>query len=256
MQETLFEAYRKIDLLDDPRAMYGWLLRIAHNRCIDFVRKRAARQGAETDFVEDIVLPVEPAGRGTDRAIGRLVIHLPPKERACVLLREVFDYSLEEIADLVDSTVGGVKAALNRGRTKLAALPLAPDRVVERDRDPELMKLLSRYVALFNRRDWEGVRALTSADAQLRVSDCFKGRLADSPYFMEYERDQAIWKMVIGEMDGETVLLMVHFGENGWMPIYPVRVEAADGVINRITDYYACPWMLTAADAVVVSAQA
>jgi hypothetical protein len=48
------------------------------------------------------------------------VLTLPPKERACLLLKEVFDYSLEEIAELVDSTVG-VKAALNRGRTKLAA---------------------------------------------------------------------------------------------------------------------------------------
>jgi len=52
------------------------------------------------------------------------VISLPPKERACVLLKDVFDYSLEEIAALVDSTVGGVKAALNRGRSKLAASPI------------------------------------------------------------------------------------------------------------------------------------
>ena len=50
------------------------------------------------------------------------MIHLPPKERACVLLKDVFDHSLEEIAGLVNSTVGGVKAALNRGRAKLAAL--------------------------------------------------------------------------------------------------------------------------------------
>jgi RNA polymerase sigma-70 factor, ECF subfamily len=257
MQETLFEAYRKLDLLDDPPALHGWLFRIAHNRCVDFIRKRTARQRAETDFVEDdIVLPVEPAGQATDRAIERLVIHLPPKERACVLLKDVFDHSLEEIADLVDSTVGGVKAALKRGRAKLAALPLAPHRVVERDHDPELLKLLERYVELFNCRDWDGVRALTSADAQLRVSDCFRGRLSDSPYFIEYERDQAIWKMVVGEMDGEIVLLVLHFGENGWNPAYPVRIVVADGVINHIADYYACPWIIPAADTVVVSAQA
>ncbi|WP_352503014.1 MULTISPECIES: sigma-70 region 4 domain-containing protein [unclassified Mesorhizobium] len=59
----------------------------------------------------------------------RLVIHLPPKERACVLLKDVFDYSLEEIADLVGSTVGGVKAALNRGRSGLVrwSFPGRPD---------------------------------------------------------------------------------------------------------------------------------
>ena len=61
-------------------------------------------------------------GKGVDRAIERLVIALPPKERACVLLKDVFDHSLDEIADLVDSTTGGVKAALNRGRGQLAML--------------------------------------------------------------------------------------------------------------------------------------
>ena len=54
MQETLFEAYRKLDLLDDPHALGGWLFRIAHNRCVDFIRKRTARQRAETDFVKDV----------------------------------------------------------------------------------------------------------------------------------------------------------------------------------------------------------
>jgi RNA polymerase sigma-70 factor (ECF subfamily) len=109
---------------------------------------------------------------------------LPAKERACVLLKDVFDHSLE-IADLVGSTVGGVKAALSRGRIKLAALPTKPIVAPEREHDPELLKLLHCYVELFNSHDWDRVRALTSADAQLRVADCFNGLLADSPYFVE-----------------------------------------------------------------------
>src|SRR5919109_1960685 len=126
MQESLFEAYRKIELLDDVVALRPWLFRIVHNRCIDFLRNRQARERAEASYAQDeIVLPVEPAGVGADRAIELLVIHLPPKERACVLLKDVFDHSLEEIAELVDSTVGGVKAALNRARTKLAQFPPA-----------------------------------------------------------------------------------------------------------------------------------
>jgi len=73
----------------------------------------------------DVVEPKEPAVLGLGQALERLVVSLPPKERACVLLKDVFDYCLEEIAELVDSTVGGVKAALNRGRTKLAPSPAA-----------------------------------------------------------------------------------------------------------------------------------
>ena len=115
--------------------------------------------------------------------------------------------------------------------------------------------MLNRYVELFNRRDWDGVRALTSADAQLRVSDCFRGKLSQSPYFVEYEKGQMDWKMMIGAVDGETVLLVLHRGESGWKPAYPVRIEATDGVIDRISDYYACPWMIPAADRIVVPSQ-
>lgn len=255
MQETLFEIYRKIDKIDDPGALRSWLFRTAHNRCIDFLRNRQTRRRAETNFaVDEIALPAEPVGQGADRAIERLVIHLPPKERACILLKDVFDHSLEEIADLVGSTVGGVKAALSRGRAKLAALPEQPVVRPEPSPDPELSRLLNRYVELFNHRDWDGVRALTSADAQLRVSDCFRGPLSESIYFVEYEKGKDTWKIAIGAVDGETMLLVLHRGDAGWEPAYPVRIDATDGIVNRISDYYACPWLLKAARMVSVAA--
>jgi RNA polymerase sigma-70 factor (ECF subfamily) len=127
MQEALFEAYRKLDTLEEPGAMRPWLFRIAHRRCIDFARRRTARRGAEQalDGPEEVA-PIEPIASAVGQAVERLVIHLPPKERACVLLKDVFDASLEEIADLVESTPGGVKAALSRARAKLATLAAAP----------------------------------------------------------------------------------------------------------------------------------
>ncbi|WP_246094180.1 sigma-70 family RNA polymerase sigma factor [Mesorhizobium norvegicum] len=243
MQEALFEAYRKIERLDDAQALRPWLFRIAHNRCIDFIRNRQARQRAEAGYASDeIVLPVEPAGQGAGRAIERLVVHLPPKERACVLLKDVFDHSLEEIAELVGSTSGGVKSALNRGRAKLAALPAQP--VAAPAHDPELARLLGRYVELFNNRDWDGVRALTSADARLRVSDCYNGLLSGSPYFVEYERSELPWRMRPGVIEGEVVLVLDRLHGEEWLPAYLVRIHAAGGVIDRIADYYACPWIL------------
>src|SRR5215468_10806761 len=124
VQEALFEAYRKLDKFDDSRPLKPWLFRIAHNRCIDFLRKRGVRVETETAAtVPDVVETAHPSVLDLGRAVEHLVTSLPPKERACVLLKDVFDYSLEEIAELVDSTVGGVKAALNRGRAKLAAAP-------------------------------------------------------------------------------------------------------------------------------------
>jgi RNA polymerase sigma-70 factor (ECF subfamily) len=113
--DALFEAYRKLDQFDDTRPLAPWLFRIAHNRCIDFLRRRGIRDEAKTSaVVPDETFPVEPTSLSIGPAVEHLVLMLPPKERACILLKDVFEYSLEEIAELVDSTVGGVKAALNR----------------------------------------------------------------------------------------------------------------------------------------------
>src|SRR5262245_34130250 len=105
VQEALFQAYRKLDTFDDARPLAPWLFRIAHNRCIDFLRRRGIREEAEAAAAEsDSTPPVDPVGPELGRAVEHLVLVLPPKERACVLLKDVFDYSLEEIAELVDST--------------------------------------------------------------------------------------------------------------------------------------------------------
>src|SRR5438309_7089017 len=137
-QDAMYHAYRKLDTFDDKRPLAPWLFRIAHNRCIDFLRRHEVRKEAEpAAMVPDRVIPVDPPGRALGRAVEHLVLTLPPKERACVLLKDVFEYSLEEIADLVGSTVGGVKAALKRGRTKLAAIPNPAER--SRPKNTELV---------------------------------------------------------------------------------------------------------------------
>src|SRR5690242_19777618 len=153
VQEALFEAYRKLDQFDQNRALKPWLFRIAHNRCIDFLRRRGVRNEAEVAAaVGETTQPADPV-LGMGKAVEHLVLTLPPKERACILLKDVFDYSLEEIADLVDSTVGGVKAALNRGRSKLVerAGNLQPARA----RSDDDMMLMRLYVERFNARSEE-----------------------------------------------------------------------------------------------------
>jgi RNA polymerase sigma-70 factor, ECF subfamily len=243
MQEAIFDAYLKLGSFDATRPLAPWLLRIAHNRCIDFLRRQETRREAEAEAAAPALIhPSEAAGKAVDRAIERLVLALPPKERACVLLKDVFDYSLEEIAGLVESTPGGVKAALNRGRGKLAML--TDVQRPERKANNEEMALLRLYVERFNRRDWQGVRDLASADARLKVADCFSGRLAESPYFVEYERPIIAWRMALGEADGETVIVILRDDPRGAVPFSAIRIGLANDRVVSVTDYIKCPWIL------------
>ena len=252
VQEALFEAYRKLDHYDESRPLAPWLFKIAHNRCIDFLRRRGVRVEAETAaMTPDFIMPATSPVLGISRAVERLVISLPPKERACVLLKDVFDYTLEEIAELVSSTVGGVKAALNRGRSKLAALP-EPEKS-HREVSPELSRLLHLYVDRFNKRDWDGLRELISADAQLRVADHFAGPIDEAPYFKNYERQTVPWRLVVAEVDGELAIVALHQHRDEWRPASVARLEVIDQHIARIVDYAHCAWVLSAATSVIMA---
>jgi len=252
-QEVLFEAYRKLNQYDEERALAPWLFGIAHHRCIDFLRKRGVRETAENEaVVPEIVLPVIPAGRGLDHAIARMVLHLPPKERSCVLLKDVLDYSLEEVAQMVDSTTGGVKAALNRGRNKLAAMQDSPKELPVTAPEPATQELLRLYVDRFNKQDWDGVRELASADARLRVADCFAGRLDDSPYFTQYEHPILPIRMALGHVDGETVVVILHVEGDQETPYSVIRITVAQGCVVEISDYIKCPWILKSAQSISV----
>lgn len=241
-QEALFEAYRKLDQFDGTRPLDPWIFRIAHNRCVDFLRRRGVRQDAEGEVIAtsmDAVDPTDAASADLHVAIERLITSLPPKERACVLLKDVLGYSLEEIAGIVESTVGGVKSALIRGRTKLAAPgpAVTPERSAP---NAELARIVQLYVERFNRQDWDGVRELISADARLLIADRFSGPMLDSPYFGVYQRMPIPCGMAAGELDGEPVVIIVQ----GGVPLSAVRLVVTDHRISEIVDYYECPWIL------------
>jgi RNA polymerase sigma-70 factor, ECF subfamily len=249
VQEALFEAYRKLDQFDDSRPLKPWLFRIAHNRCIDYLRRKGVRDEAETAAaMPEAVSPAEPVALGVGKAVEHLVANLPPKERASILLKDVFDYSLEEIAELVDSSVGGVKAALNRARKKLATS--SPPAKATRSADPELKRVMQLYVDRFNRRDWDGVRELISADARLNVAERFAGKALEAPYFVNYERWPWPWRLAMGEVDGEPVVIILRRGADTWTPHSAIRFDVIGERIERIVDYIHCPWVLSAATSV------
>jgi RNA polymerase sigma-70 factor, ECF subfamily len=249
VQDALFDAYRRLETHDGQRPIGPWLFRIAHNRCIDFLRRRETRVHAETSAAEPAITPAShPAGPSLGRAVEQLVQQLPPKERACVLLKEVFDYTIDEIAELVESTPGGVKAALHRGREKLRAapppdLPRAPLAL-----SADTRHLLELYVERFNRGDWDGLRELIAADATLRVADRFDGPLSGSTYFMRYAGSPVRLRAVLSDVDGEpAIAIRANIDGSAAMRGF-VRLSVAGGRVVAIADYTHCPWVMAVPD--------
>ncbi len=135
-----------------------------------------------------------------------------------------------------------MKAALHRGRAKLSALPKTQPAPA-----PETVRLLGLYVERFNRRDWDGLRELISADARLLVADRFAGPFRDAPYLTRYEQLTTPWRLVVGEVDGLPAVIGMRKIADEWAPHSIVRINILDQRIVGVVDYWHCPWVLLAA---------
>ncbi|HEX3622362.1 MAG TPA: sigma-70 family RNA polymerase sigma factor [Acidimicrobiales bacterium] len=192
VQETMVRAWRNLDRFEGRSALRSWLYRIATNVCLDMLQgpQRRARPMdlgpsstadtalapglPEQAWVQPIpdarVVPTDadPAEVAATRDSVRLAFvaalqHLPPKQRAVLILREVLRWQATEVAELLDTTVASVNSALQRARTTLASTDVeasgpGPD-------DVEQQALLARYVDAFERYDMTSLISLIHEDA-------------------------------------------------------------------------------------------
>jgi RNA polymerase sigma-70 factor (ECF subfamily) len=244
VQEALAQAFYNLPQLKDQSRLEPWLFRIAHHKCIDLLRHEK-RQREDTVPYDEADELLGEEGERDHEAIGEtlaaLVGELPPKERAAVLLKDVLHYQLSEVAEVVNSTVGGVKAALHRGRVRLRALSVAPSRV---ELDRRERQLVEAYVECFNRRDWDALGQLIEADARLEVVDAFEGKLRESGYFGVYVRLPWTWKLSLARVDGEPVILHSKLVDGSWRPHAAIRLWWQDGKVVRIRDYAHVDYLL------------
>jgi RNA polymerase sigma-70 factor (ECF subfamily) len=157
-QDAIVRAFATLGQLGqappNPRA---WLFRVASNLWID--RMRRTREAPRGELPETGVEHEPRAGR---EAAGTLIGRLSPQERAAVVLKDVFELSIEEIADTLATTPGAVKAALHRGRTKLVEPELEPERVA-------VPAVLDAFCAAFNARDMDKLTTLLLDSAAVEV---------------------------------------------------------------------------------------
>ena len=122
VQDVLTRAFVALDELEEASELRPWLFRIAHNRALDLMRSRTIRAAEPIEAAFEVADPESPdpvealmRREAVETAVSRFV-ELPTVQRSVVILKDVLDQSLEEIAALLDLTVNAVKAHLARGR--------------------------------------------------------------------------------------------------------------------------------------------
>jgi RNA polymerase sigma-70 factor (ECF subfamily) len=159
LQDTLTRAFTTLGTLfnelPNPRA---WLFRVASNLWVDRVRR--ARRELVVEAPSEAVAPSEP--RAAREAAGTLLVQLSPQERAAVLLKDVFELSLEEIAEVLSTSTGAIKAALHRGRGRLAVAAETTERAPKRE-------ALDAFCAAFNAHDLDRLTALLLDSATVEI---------------------------------------------------------------------------------------
>jgi RNA polymerase sigma-70 factor (ECF subfamily) len=198
VQETMVRAWKAIDGFEGRSALRSWLYRIATNVSLDMLRSRQRRALAmdlgpasaadafhgetrpEHAWVQPVpdgrVLPTDgdPAEVAAERETIRLAFvtalqHLPARQRAVLILREVLRWQATEVAELLDTSVASVNSALQRARATLAARHVDADTVHASPVDPEQQALLARYVDAFERYDIESLVSLLHEDAVMSM---------------------------------------------------------------------------------------
>jgi RNA polymerase sigma-70 factor, ECF subfamily len=197
VQETIVRAWKNADSFEGRSAVRSWLYRIATNVCLDMLRGRQRRarpmdmgpsQPADGDLgpqlpeslwvtpiPDDRVLP--PDGNPEELALARESIrlafvtalqHLPARQRAVLILREVLRWQATEVAELLDTTVASVNSALQRARATLAGRDLSAPPAAE-VMNPQQQKLLELYVEAFEKYDISALVALLHDDAVMTM---------------------------------------------------------------------------------------
>lgn len=250
VQDALAKAYYQLSTTEVVN-LEGWLFRIVHNRAIDYLREA---KRSPIDFVEEYPpqLDVTPPLESEEIATLALsfYLQLTPMQRSCVILKDVIGYSLAEVSETLDVSVGAVKAALHRGRdnlrahaktAKIDALPVL---------DATETRLLSQYVERFNARDFDAVRAMLADDVRLDLVERVKKQgAAVRNYFDNYSKVTDL-RFTLGFIDRKPAILVSDIEEPDQF-IYIILLKWDHGKVASIRDFRYARLVMLDADVVV-----
>lgn len=258
VQETFVRALKALASFRLDSSMRAWLYRIATNACIDHLRRRRRRElpelaseqwdpgeGVPTETDPDRWLQPFPTGSRSPNqttheaetpekwylrkeavsfAFLTVLQLLTPRQRAVLILRDVLDWSAEEVADLIETSVSAVKSALHRARATVAVRVQRIGQSPESSFSPTLAatnELLNQYLRAWEALDIEGLVALLKDDAILAMppyASWYRGKEAVATLFLLHpfgQRKRGGWRLVPTSANGDPGFAMYRADEPG-----------------------------------------
>ena len=254
LQDALIKAVEAFPAAGPIGNAEGWLFRIAHNTALDFLRRRSRREALHSS--EEVDMMADELDAMTSRQIAdaslRTFMRLAVAQRSSVILMDVLGCSLQEVCDIMDYSLPAVKAALYRGRTQLRQFASEPD-------DAPPLKLsdadharLSAYVARFNARDFDAIRAMIADDVRCELVSRTRmnGKAEVSRYFGNYAK-VSDWHLVPGLVEGRAAILVFDPAAPGAGAKYFVLLNWQAGKVATIRDFRHAAYVIDGAEYLV-----
>jgi RNA polymerase sigma-70 factor (ECF subfamily) len=240
VQEAAVKAIEAFPEIGSINNVEGWLIRIAHNAALDFLRRRARQEGLHSD--EDLEMIIDPTSSADDRLTVatslQTFMRLPVAQRSTVILMDVLGYSLDEIGNMLDSSIPAVKAALHRGRARLREIAQEPVEMPLPVLADSERSLLAASVTRFNARDFDAIRTMLAEEVQLDLVSKLRrtGRNEVKNYFSRYAEVQD-WHFVPGLVDRRPAVIVRDPRTPSRRASYFILLEWAGDRLVNIRDF-------------------
>jgi RNA polymerase sigma-70 factor (ECF subfamily) len=246
LQDALVKALQARERGAAVENLGGWLLRIVHNTCLDFLRQRS--RGNVVALTEDMEAAALPDAEIVTVGF-QTFLQLPELQRCAVILKDVLGHTVEEVAQIADCTPAAAKSALQRGRASLRQLAQRPNAARLPLMSDDDREKITAYVHFFQNGDFDAIRALLAEDVKLDMVNRLKleGRQEISRYFTRYAQETQ-WSFALGAVEGRPAMLA--FDKSGSMekPAYFVLLEWREDRIVAIRDFLFAAYALEAVD--------